>query len=344
MQTSSVAHACMENKTQWSQLPVEMVSILAGKMDCPVDTSNMARVNNEWRSIAASWPKKKHVPFLVLPPAVTDNPAAATLCCIPAGHQHPVPLPNQLHHARLFGSHPGGWLFANENRSNTHFMYNPITSMIIRLPSAMAWHGGPPGRIIMPATTLSDYEPSLDGSCICAAIASPMDPPFFTIETFLVFWRLGGLLATCKIVDDLVDVIFCQDSFHCLARCGNLWVCSESPDTHGVGDEVHMRTEMLQAATTFSQGPQGFTVAMYLVQSRDEMLMLHRLSNQTQGFTSAFRIYRLIELVYGDDATSIYAWSEMTDLDGQPAVPQLATRAAHFHACMKVFTFLMTKV
>lgn len=133
--------------------------------------------------------------------------------------------------------------------------------------------------------------------------------PFFLCRKcpgFLETWVRARHMQSSR---DLKESLFYDSVFHCLSRCGNVWVCHQAPYSDQDDAEVHMHTELLQGGTTVSTGPEGDLAAMYLVQSRDELLMVHRLT-QLDGHTFWFRVFCMIELVCGGMPTGIYAWQK----------------------------------
>lgn len=137
----------------WVKLPADMLGMVAGLMDCPLDTKSMSKVSTDWQQSLSEWAMKRRCPMLLFCKPSADNLLAGTLCCVPASQEHQICLPIQLAHARLFGSFPGGWLFAATDRSNSHFLFKTIISVVIDLLSIMAWQGGRPGRMVMRAAT-----------------------------------------------------------------------------------------------------------------------------------------------------------------------------------------------
>ncbi|XP_040380336.1 uncharacterized protein LOC121054495 [Oryza brachyantha] len=225
--------------------------------------------------------------------------------------------------ARCFGSVDGGWVFLTIGR-HRHRLLNLRTGGSFKLPSLFVLNNGLHIPLVILAATLSSSQ--MQGQSVIGAIVSSRRGVSGT-DRQLAFWRLGQ----CDTIDKMMtpegpgleDLIFHKGSFHVLAEAEYMFVytprCDEGEDMGQISVETRY--------CYFSQVGRHYdehVAAHYLVESRDELLMVVRLTPHRGQPTSAFRVFQIVHLrdrlhltVDIFDGTAEYTWNERHELDGR---------------------------
>lgn len=211
----------------------------------------------------------------------------------------------------FFGSAAGGWLFVDTGNISGQKLINVKTDHSIQLPCRIRWPLTTKSEMILRAATLS-ADPATDRTCFCAAIASPLDPPYLSGSTIFACWRLGCKKTTVfNPIDDLDDVVFFGNHFYFISRSGSLWRALANVKST-IDDKVHLLTERVNI-NTLEQFGDCLLISRYLVKSRGHLLLLNRIGDLSNRRTTRFDVYIMVDL---GSQGSTFQWSPLPGLDG----------------------------
>ncbi|XP_015693043.2 uncharacterized protein LOC102712729 [Oryza brachyantha] len=294
----------------------DILRVIYDLLPCPFDCLHMGQVCNYWRMVI----KAENQPPRPLPLIFIPQAGGPSLSCVSRGcatHRFQFRVEEEdARAARCFGSVDGGWVFLTIGR-HRHRLGGSF-----KLPSLFVLNNGLHIPLVILAATLSSSQ--VQGQSVIGAIVSSRRGVSGT-DRQLAFWRLGQ----CDTIDKMMtpegpgleDLIFHKGSFHVLAEAEYMFVytprCDEGED---IG-EIHVQREFRH----FSHEGRHYgerVVARYLVESRDELLMVVRLTPRRGQPTSAFRVFQMAES--SSDMpdhifhyTPKYAWNELPNLDGR---------------------------
>uniref|UniRef100_A0A0D9YFN4 KIB1-4 beta-propeller domain-containing protein n=1 Tax=Oryza glumipatula TaxID=40148 RepID=A0A0D9YFN4_9ORYZ len=282
-----------------------VVGEIANHLPCEFDCVHFAAVCRSWRASLeqqAALPLPPALPVLILP--LAERPAVS--CVLSNCAIHPAVLPEWPHDARYIGAYDDGWVIlsiAPPRDSRPH----------IDLPTEfIAQQDGAPGQewqlpFSIVAATLSS-QPDVDG-CVFAGIIS-VDPVPRGQRT-IGFWRASDRVIPHLFqthnppwdVEDVPSISSPKGSTSC-----------HGPDFHG-GDPVDWE---MRAFEHIGREYDQYVEARYLVESREDLLMVVRCSPYPGQPTSEFRVFRMAQ-AGPDDVFPYqhYVWLELPSLEGR---------------------------
>ncbi|BAC03264.1 P0490D09.16 [Oryza sativa (japonica cultivar-group)] len=280
----------------WANLVSAVVGEIANHLPCEFDRVHFAAVCRSWRASLeqqAPVPLPPALPVLILP--LAERPAVSFVlsnCAI-----HPAVLPEWPHDARYIGAYDDGW----SSSPLLHLEQDGAPGQEWQLPFSIV------------AATLSS-QPDVDG-CVFAGIIS-VDPVPRGQRT-IGFWRASDrviphLFQTHNPPWDVEDVVFYDGAFHFLTQGEHIIVAG--PDFHG-GDPVDWE---MRAFEHIGREYDQYVEARYLVESREDLLMVVRCSPYPGQPTSEFRVFRMAQ-AGPDDVFPYqhYVWLELPSLEGR---------------------------
>ncbi|XP_006655604.2 uncharacterized protein LOC102712173 [Oryza brachyantha] len=298
-------------------LPADLFGLIYDRLPCPVDRLHMRQVCHNWRT-AVTPPAPRPLPSIFLPRA-----GALSFSCVFSGcATHRLKLwVEDARRARYFGSFDGGWVFFAIGRPHGHTLQNLLADHSFKLPSLFFLRNGCHIPLVILAATLS--SPPVHGKSVIGAIVSSRRRLRGT-ERQLAFWRLGQCDAIDKTLTptqaDLEDIIFHKKSFHVLDEQERVRAYTPLFDRDGNMEECHTEWPLSQMRRRHYE---EHVAARYLVESRDELLMVVRLTPHHGQPTSAFRVFQMVYLrgrlhrnahILG---SLEHTWNELHKLDGR---------------------------
>uniref|UniRef100_A0A0E0N363 DUF295 domain-containing protein n=1 Tax=Oryza rufipogon TaxID=4529 RepID=A0A0E0N363_ORYRU len=291
-----------------------VVGEIANHLPCEFDRVHFAAVCRSWRASLeqqAPVPLPPALPVLILP--LAERPAVSFVlsnCAI-----HPAVLPEWPHDARYIGAYDDGWssspLLHLEVLESTASSTPKTPALTSTSPPTPGQEWQLPFSIV--AATLSS-QPDVDG-CVFAGIIS-VDPVPRGQRT-IGFWRASDrviphLFQTHNPPWDVEDVVFYDGAFHFLTQGEHIIVAG--PDFHG-GDPVDWE---MRAFEHIGREYDQYVEARYLVESREDLLMVVRCSPYPGQPTSEFRVFRMAQ-AGPDDVFPYqhYVWLELPSLEGR---------------------------
>uniref|UniRef100_A0A0E0C8D8 KIB1-4 beta-propeller domain-containing protein n=1 Tax=Oryza meridionalis TaxID=40149 RepID=A0A0E0C8D8_9ORYZ len=306
----------------WANLVSAVVSEIANHLPCEFDRVHFAAVCRSWRASLEQQPPlplPPALPFLILP--LAERPAVS--CVLSNCAIHPAVLPEWPHDARYIGAYDDGWVLlsiAPPRGPREHRLLDTYDSRphIVLPTEFIAQQAGAPGQewqlpFSIVAATLSS-QPDVDG-CVFAGIIS-VDPVPRGQRT-IGFWRapdrvIPHLFQTHNPPWDVEDVVFYDGAFHFLTKGEHIIVAG--PDFHG-GDPVDWE---MRAFEHIGREYDQYVEARYLLESREDLLMVVRCSPYPGQPTSEFRVFRMAQ-AGPDDVFPYqhYVWLELPSLEGR---------------------------
>uniref|UniRef100_I1R5Y2 KIB1-4 beta-propeller domain-containing protein n=1 Tax=Oryza glaberrima TaxID=4538 RepID=I1R5Y2_ORYGL len=241
----------------WADLPIHIVRGIASRLLCKIDRRFGEGVCRSWReAFLQVGPPPPPLPLLVV-----ANAGEHAFHCVPSNwrtHPIPIPMPRFAHH-RYFGSYDGGWLFLSISQSSRHGLHNinkNVNSKRFRfsLPDQRLYQIRPTTAeadkfIVIVAATLS-CQPTEPG-CVAAGIIDlhsfPDHPSGHGAGAFL-------FLTNGEHIREFPQPIFPPP-----------------------GTAKRVRNELYFKPRGDDGGGGRPVLARYLVESRDELLMVVRL-------------------------------------------------------------------
>jgi hypothetical protein len=134
-------------------------------------------------------------------------------------------MPPYAFTARFIGSYPDGWLFVAFGHAVSYAVLNLSTRVKVKVANSLVWSAFPLGKpMVLRAATLSG-SPANKAACVVGAICTTVHPTYLC-HTFLAFSRLGASFFSDVTDVDVEDVIYAGQPFFCLARSGDVIVCT----------------------------------------------------------------------------------------------------------------------
>uniref|UniRef100_A0ACD5TX07 Uncharacterized protein n=1 Tax=Avena sativa TaxID=4498 RepID=A0ACD5TX07_AVESA len=329
---------------QWKDLPADLPAEIACHIPCLIDRFYMSWACHDWWISIKNSPPPRQLPWLLLPEPTTvsehllpgpGNMRRISFCCVLCnGEIHNLRIKHDTGDARFFGSYDGGWILLAHGQTDRHTLLNLHTGRPLFLPDYLLCTA--PGglhphaevsTIILAATFSSTPTPT--AQCFGAGI---VETPDGCHRPRLAFWCMEGAGDRRPVAMGLMenfcdpwlrfeDVIHHQGAFHFLTNLGHVFVYEIFKFEE---DDAATRLEVRVRRDYFLQGPpQGFNVkvmALYLVESRGELLMVVRLQQDymrwTNPRTGAFHVYRVTRHLTGAGLVQL-AWTELPSLDGR---------------------------
>uniref|UniRef100_A0A0E0DT56 KIB1-4 beta-propeller domain-containing protein n=1 Tax=Oryza meridionalis TaxID=40149 RepID=A0A0E0DT56_9ORYZ len=291
----------------WCDLNADVLRLVHKRLPCLVDRRNMRRACKSWRAAVAAPapPQQRPVPWILVPSA-----GGPTFSCAFGGfRRHDFGVPDNAREARYFGTYSGGWLFldfGNTRGHGRHGLLSLRTKYRIGLPGIVYLHLNPEFIRDMAATLSSPPE---DEHCIGAAISSYL-PPGMNGARVHAFWRMRRQVAVMPTAIEgvigpiLEDVIHHKEAFYFLTAQEHLHVLAPMETRSFPHD---------------GRDYDGRAVARYLVESRENLLMVVRFVSDPPLFpptTWAFKVFEMVELPI-NNGEARYAWNELESLGGR---------------------------
>uniref|UniRef100_A0A0E0A354 KIB1-4 beta-propeller domain-containing protein n=1 Tax=Oryza glumipatula TaxID=40148 RepID=A0A0E0A354_9ORYZ len=310
----------------WAELPDAVLLGIVRRIPCAFDRAHVGEICRSWRRTLLQIPPPRPLPGILL-----LTPHGPTLSFVVAGDAwctHPVFVPEAFRRARYFGSYDDSWLFLAVGQDNGHALFNLTDSQEEELPNwgTFQLHDRElEAEILLVAATLSS-SPNVHGS-VAGGILTADLPPANSME-HIAFWRTGSDVMSKTIrtsgVGLLEDVAYHDEAFHFLTLDDIIVVCRASmaepwsPGKIVVVDEVNVSIELGNIAPRDELGYRDLRiVASYLVESRNDLLMVEKLAPNLLSPASAFRVFQMIKERLHDGQVH-YSWEELTTkLDGR---------------------------
>jgi hypothetical protein len=274
----------------WAELVPDIVREIGRHLLCEIDRHHADGLCRSWRdALLQLRPPPPPLPRLVLPEA--DGPA---FYCVPSGcRPPPFVLPPAELRARCFGSYDGAWIFQAVDQAANHVLLNLITHQQLNLPNLIRFPSFLlPGltfdfEVAFVAATLSS-QPT-DQGCVGASIIGfkrrPLNP------RHIAFWRMGDEAFSQSIesrwIDeelelDVVDLLYSGHGAGAFLFLTNGEHIREFPQPifPPPGTAKRVRNELYFKPRGDDGGGGRPVLARYLVESRDELLMVVRLGTR----------------------------------------------------------------
>ncbi|KAL5231321.1 hypothetical protein ABZP36_030097 [Zizania latifolia] len=324
----------------WEELQIDHLMYIARSLPCLADRVNMSRVCSSWREAVATLPLQPELPCLILPwrgdlqhlhPYGSRTPS---LFCVLGRHSHHLRLPP----ARCFGSYDGGWIFLANHQTHGHDLINLYSDRRITIPNTvqLATREEDIISITILVATLSSTPPPLIGpiapydlQCLGAAIiyTGSDDPAIFDDwMPHIIVWLVGKtdheILAYMEPCEDLqvVDVIYYQSAFHFLSQWDDIFVVT--PQLHHYSEPgQQVVAQDFRIFARWEVGDEHDDHAFdarytYLVESREELLMVERCAISPGSQTMSFRVFQMLRLPEPVGLNE-YAWIRLPALGGR---------------------------
>uniref|UniRef100_K3ZFJ5 KIB1-4 beta-propeller domain-containing protein n=1 Tax=Setaria italica TaxID=4555 RepID=K3ZFJ5_SETIT len=337
--------APMAEPPPWADgLPHAALREIVRRVPCAVDRGSMAGACRSWRARLADLPPPPPpLPWLVLPSGGSTRFYCALSGCV---HHYETNAPP--HGARFFGSHEGAWLFLAFNQNTDHELVNLRADRTFLIPDKYRLQQDGPlaaahDDMVILAAALS--SPPDQGKCVGACIISRWPANVPTLRRF-AFWHVefGGDADAYDLMPDpdptpphlqVEDVLCYQGAFYFLTQGEHIRRCEP---VHDAGGDL----EVLSDVWFFQREGRNYdglvVQARYLVVSRDELLMVVRLTCGANKPAAAFRVFRALRPVQdveevadedgednqvaeaddqGEEIEYPWSWGELDTLGGQ---------------------------
>ncbi|RCV16461.1 hypothetical protein SETIT_3G140000v2 [Setaria italica] len=335
----------MAEPPPWADgLPHAALREIVRRVPCAVDRGSMAGACRSWRARLADLPPPPPpLPWLVLPSGGSTRFYCALSGCV---HHYETNAPP--HGARFFGSHEGAWLFLAFNQNTDHELVNLRADRTFLIPDKYRLQQDGPlaaahDDMVILAAALS--SPPDQGKCVGACIISRWPANVPTLRRF-AFWHVefGGDADAYDLMPDpdptpphlqVEDVLCYQGAFYFLTQGEHIRRCEP---VHDAGGDL----EVLSDVWFFQREGRNYdglvVQARYLVVSRDELLMVVRLTCGANKPAAAFRVFRALRPVQdveevadedgednqvaeaddqGEEIEYPWSWGELDTLGGQ---------------------------
>uniref|UniRef100_A0A0E0BRY0 KIB1-4 beta-propeller domain-containing protein n=1 Tax=Oryza glumipatula TaxID=40148 RepID=A0A0E0BRY0_9ORYZ len=272
----------------WADLPIHIVRGIASRLLCKIDRRFGEGVCRSWReAFLQVGPPPPPLPLLVV-----ANAGEHAFHCVPSNwrtHPIPIPMPRFAHH-RYFGSYDGGWLFLSISQSSRHGLHNinkNVNSKRFRfsLPDQRLYQIRPTTAeadkfIVIVAATLS-CQPTEPG-CVAAGIIDLHSFPDH--PRYIAFWKIGdksipAMNQEPEVVEDLLYSGHGAGAFLFLTNGEHIREFPQ-PIFPPPGTAKRVRNELYFKPRGDDGGGGRPVLARYLVESRDELLMVVRLGTR----------------------------------------------------------------
>ncbi|KAL3534656.1 hypothetical protein ACH5RR_003117 [Cinchona calisaya] len=275
----------------WSELPIELVELIANGLDEPEDFLSLSAVCHSWRLVYLSkrWTPAHQAPWLMLNEKQENGVLLRRFFSLSKSKVYKLPLP-EAHGCRCWGS-SHGWIVTID-RGYKIFLLNPITRVWISLPpcrtlgkqiiSTNDWFG-----IINKASVFKIRGElvacAIYGKCCELAFARPGDMAWSTLQLH-------------------VPVYFCsiacfKDQIFALSMVGVLYFL-QTDSRHPPG---------LKLIAAPPKGEKGWQQT-YLVESSGHLLMVIGYKDSNWMKKMKFKVYRF--------DFNAETWSAVEDLAG----------------------------
>ncbi|KAF0927040.1 hypothetical protein E2562_029261 [Oryza meyeriana var. granulata] len=306
-----------------SGLPTKVLLMINDRIPCLVQRRRLAQacpaIRNAIRS-QQQQPASRQLPWILLPRA--DGPSFS---CVLRGcdtNSHDVDVPADARAVRYFGTYEGGCVSAAPKaQTDGHTLLNIRTHQRFGIPDVVNLGGALNFdiRTAIVAATLS--SPPEHEHCVVAAICCFAPRQLVRGPCVRAFWHLGHPVpmnndeaATAAFTGpNLEDVIHHDGAFHFLTDEEDLPVFE--PLVHDDG-----RLEMISIGTRrfgHHRHYDGDAHIRYLVESREQLLMVVRLTPHLRQPMAAFRVFQMMQAHVsdsdGDDGgynIAEYTWNE----------------------------------
>uniref|UniRef100_A0A0E0MLU0 KIB1-4 beta-propeller domain-containing protein n=1 Tax=Oryza punctata TaxID=4537 RepID=A0A0E0MLU0_ORYPU len=268
----------------WANLPIHIVRGIASRLLCKIDRRCGECICHSWREAFL----QLEPPPPPLPLLLVANAGEHAFHCVPSNWRtHPIPMPSSAHH-RYFGSYDGGWLFLSISQSSRHVLQNlnkndNVKRFKFSLPDQRRCQilsaTVDQQLIVIVAATLS-CQPTEPG-CVAAGIIDSRSFPDH--PRYIAFWKIGETSISFPAmnqpeVEDLLYSSHGAGAFLFLTEGEHIREFPQPifppPGTApGVSQELYFQP----------RGDDGGglpVLARYLVESRDNLLMVVRLGTR----------------------------------------------------------------
>uniref|UniRef100_A0A0E0DT63 KIB1-4 beta-propeller domain-containing protein n=1 Tax=Oryza meridionalis TaxID=40149 RepID=A0A0E0DT63_9ORYZ len=247
-------------------------------------------------------------------------------CAVGGCRRHDSGVPDYAREARYFGTYSGGWLFldfGNTRGHGRHGLLNLRTKYCISIPGIVCLDLNPSiiRDMVMIAATLS--SPPEDEHCIGAAISSYW--PGMNGARMHAFWYMRRQVAVMPTASEgvfgpfLEDVIHHKEAFYFLTAQEHLHAFAVPEFRVGRRGYLDIPPRKIPSFPHDGRDYDGRAVARYLVESRENLLMVVRFVSdppQMPPRTSAFKVFEMVELAINNGEAQ-YAWNELQSLGGR---------------------------
>lgn len=314
--------------SSWDGLLLELLLLILSRLHCLADRANFAAVCSIWRYAArlAEAPLTQ-LPWLLFP---SRGKTTFSISSFLSGTRRWISLPDDLRGARLYGSHPGGWVVASLGRAVGNVAANLISGERVPLPDMLqidagylvSWYR----RRCLPSNTTPliiraiafSAVPTLE-NCVAAALinwGTQSDMAFCCPAWGQQYWSTSGWD-----VENLEDMVYFDGGvwtgFHVINHVELLSVFATM-----LPDNIIQRMTypvQRQDDDVLPSLPESTSTSRYLVESRGRLLMVRRYyTYESDGVcqTLLFRVFQL-EIQKLADGSSTASWLELNSMDGR---------------------------
>ncbi|CAL4984284.1 unnamed protein product [Urochloa decumbens] len=301
----------------WSELPADLVCKCAGRLQCDQDRMTMQLQCRAWRQAMRMLPRSRQLPWMLVPNRLSGLLPASVIrtahfFCFLSARAHRMPIPPFVFGARFIGGVEGGWVLMAFGHSSGYSLVHFRSGSMFPIPGSLAL---PPAttaeRVVLRAAAFS-CSPSESSSCVVACIVSLFEPDFVS-RTLICFSRLGATVHSSALEMQFEDVIYFAGSFYCLTKLQDMVLCKPEFDKSSPADSLRIRKSYLDFESQ-SHGVGLFVKSRYLVESRDELLMVVRYRDINSSDTSSFALFRAVpQIPNGTRCT----WERLPSLGGR---------------------------
>ncbi|XP_039837070.1 uncharacterized protein LOC120697796 [Panicum virgatum] len=315
----------MAEPPPWADgLPDDALREIVRRVPCAIDRGSMAGVCREWRTRLARLPRPPpQFPWLI----VSSDDSTRAYCVLSGGCVHHYRTNAPPHGARFFGSCEGAWLFLAFDQTSDNELVNLRHDRTLLAPDTFR---------------LGEDDPFADGhdmAILAAALSSPPDKkncvgaciisrwPAAPAPRRFAFWNVAFEGVAYDVMPDPdpsppqleVEDVLCRNGvFYFLTQGEHIRVCKPVPDEAAGPLQVVSDVRYFQPEGRNYQDP---VRARYLLESRDELLMVVRFASDPDSPTSGFMVFRVNgpREQEGDQVEVEYPWSwdELESLGGR---------------------------